>query len=493
MEENKLIENGKKSNVKKIVIGLILLVLAGGFIAFTVFNNTQVAAEETGGIARNALPVHWAYPEMQTIISQVNARGTVEFVDRHIIFPETQARITNVHVSVGDVVEVGDLLITYDDSVLDNLNDSLAQANLALRQAQLGLQAAQIAPTSAELLAAETQVEQARANIASTEAQLTQIDLQISQIEENIQTARVTQTDVQSLFESGVASRVELDNASDAVRRLEDQLAITASQRDAAALGLPLAEESVRLAQAQQDVLRNRNNQPGAVNQAQIQQVNIEQARLNIDQIQRSIDEFEQEERATVAGTILSVLVNEGEFSAAGRPLMEIADTSSNNLVVVVHVPENDAGNVALGQEVEISGGALGNRAYTGTISLIHPVAAPRQIGNTVETVITVEITPESGTHLQAGITVDADIVTNVLEDTLVVPLMSTLSAGGGLNFVFVIDEDSNLQRRDIVLGEFSNMYIEAIGIQENDMVIASPTHIMYEGMQVRPLGVVSE
>jgi len=492
MEQNNLMDNGKRSKTKKIIIGLILLALAGGFIAFAILNNTQ-PAEEAGGIARNALPVHWAYPEVQTIVSQVNARGTVEFVDRHIIFPETQARITTVHVNVGDIVEAGDLLITYDDSVLDSLHDSLAQANLALRQAQLGLQAAQIAPTSAELLAAETQVEQARANIATTEAQLAQIDLQINQIEENIQTARVTETDIQSLFDSGVASRVELDNASDAVRRLEDQLAITASQRDAAALGLPLAEESVRLAQAQQDVLRNRNNQPGAVNQAQMQQVNIEQARLNIDQIQRSIDEFEREERATVTGTVLAVLVNEGEFSAAGRPLMEIADTSSDNLVVVVHVPENDAGNVTLGQEVEISGGALGNRTYTGNISLVHPVATPRQIGNTVETVITVEITPQSGTRLQAGITVDADIVTNVLEDTLVVPLMSTLSAGGGVNFVFVIDEESNLQRRDIILGEFSNMYIEAIGVQENDMIVTSPTHIMYEGMQVRPLGVVTE
>ena len=492
MNENNLLENGKKSNIKKIVIGLILLVLAGGFVAFAVLNNRQ-PAEEAGGIARNALPVQWAYPEMQTIVSQVNARGTVELVDRHIVFPETQARITTVHVNVGDIVEVGDLLITYDDSVLDTLHDNLAQANLALRQAQLGLQAAQIAPTSAELLAAETQVEQARANIASTEAQLTQIDLQIGQIEENIQTALVTQADVQSLFDSGVASRVELDNASDAVRRLEDQLAITSSQRDAAALGLPLAEESVRLATAQQEALRNRNNQPGAVNQAQIQQVNIDQARLNIDQIQRSINEFEKEERATVAGTVLSVLVTEGEFSALGRPLVEIADTSSDNLVVVVHVPENDAGNVTLGQEVEISGGALGNRTYTGNITLVHPIAAPRQIGNSVETVITVEITPESGTHLQAGITVDADIVTNVLEDTLVVPLMSTLSAGGGVNFVFVIDEENTLQRRDIILGEFSNMYIEAIGVQENDMVVSSPTHVMYEGMQVRPLGVVAE
>ena len=479
------------SKLKKGIIALVLVVIVGGFVAYNVYSASTVDSE--GGFARNALPVQWTYPEIQTIVSQVSARGTVELVDRHLIFPENQARIVNVHVSVGDVVQVGDLLITYDDSVLDGLYDSLAQAQLALRQAELGLAATRIAPSATELLAAQNQIEQSRTNIANIEAQLAQIDLQISQLEENILSAQNTQANIQSLFDNGVATRVELDNATDAVRRLEDQLAITSSQRDATALGLPLARESERLAVSQHSAIRDRNAQPGAVNQAAIQQVSIEQAQLNISQIQRNIDEFEKEERATVAGTVLSVLVNEGEFSALGRPLMEIADISSDNQVIVVHVPENDAGNLQVGQEVEISGGALGNRTYTGRISLIHPIAAPRQMGNTVETVLTVEIVPERGTRLTAGITVDADIVTNVNEDTLVVPLMATLSAGGGVNFVFVIGEDSTLQRSDIVLGEFSNMYIEAIGILEDDMVVSAPTHMMYEGMQVRPLGVVAE
>jgi len=487
-------ENNTSGGNKKAIKIVIATLIIGAIAALIFFNiNNMNRQEAASGFARNALPVQWSHPERQTIVSQVSARGTVELIDRHTVFPETQARIVTVHVNVGDVVEVGDLLITYDDSVLENLHDNLAQAQLARRQAELGLAAARIPPTATELQAASTQIEQARNSIANIEAQLQQVDLQISQLEDNIQTARNTQNNIQGLYNNGVATRTELDNAIDAVRRLEDQLAITQSQRDATALGLPMARDNERLAVSQHNAIRDRNAQPGAVNQAQIQQVNIEQAQLNIDQIQRNIDEFEQEERATVAGTVLGVFVSEGEFSAAGRPLMEIADTSSDNLVVVVHVPENDAGNIALGQEVELSGGALGNRSYEGRINLIHPIAAPRQIGTVVETVLTVEIAPQPGTNLTAGITVDADIVTNVNVDTLVLPLMSTLSEGGGVNFVFVIDEDFTLARREITLGEFSNMYIEVTGIEEDDMVVSSPTHVMHEGMEVRPLGVVFE
>ena len=472
---------------KKFIIVLAVVIIAGGFIAFNMFNANRLEAAD--GIARNAPPVHWAYPSVQTIVSEVSARGAVELRDRTIVFPETQAQIIEVHVSVGDVVRVGDLLVTYDDSILDTLHDQLAEANLALRSAELGLAAARIAPTASELLAAENQIEQARANIANIEAQIEQIDLQISQLQDNIQTARNTQSDVQTLFNNGVATRIELDNAADAVRRLEDQLAITQSQRDATALGLPLARESERLAVSQHNTVRTRNAQPQAVNQAQIQQVSIERAQLQIAMIERNIAEFEQQERAAVDGTILNVFVEEGEFSATGRPLMEIADISSQNLVIVVHVPENDAGGIAMGQEVEISGGALGNHTYDGYIELIHPLAAPRQIGNTVETVVTVEIAARGTSLLRAGYTVDADIVTSVNEDTLVVPLMATRSAGGGQNYLLVVGDDNILERRDITLGEFSDMYIEAIGVNGSDRIVTNPTAALHPGMQVRPLG----
>lgn len=476
----------QKTNTKKIFIVIAILVVIVGLVVFNIMNANQ--AETEGGIARNALPVHWSHPTTQTIISRVTARGNVELRDRTIVFPETVALIQTVHVSVGDVVNDGDLLITYDDNILTTLEHQLAEARLALRSAELGLEATRIAPTRTELLAAENQIEQARVATANAESQVSQLDLQIAQMEENIQTALYSQANVERLVENGVAARRELDTAIESTRRLEDQLEVLHAQRATAEIGIPRLREAELLAASQLDALRNRNAQPTAVNAAQVQEVSIERALLAISQIERNIEEFQSEERATVSGTVLNILVQEGESSMTGRPLMEIADVSGENLVIIAHVPENEAGNLAIGQAVEISGGAIGNHRYEGVIELIHPLAAPRQMGTTVETVVTVEIQAFETNRLRAGNTVDATIVTGISEDAIVVPLMSTVSAGGGMAFVYVLTNESTLERRDITLGEFSEMHIEAYGVSVTDKIVNSPTATMHEDMQVRPI-----
>ena len=79
-----------------------------------------------------------------------------------------------------------------------------------------------------------------------------------------------------------------------------------------------------------------------------------------------------------------------------------------------------------------------------------------------------------------------------VIEETLVVPLMSTLSEAGGTHFIYVVSDDSTLVRRDVTLGEFSDMYIQVSGVYEDDMIVLNPTPQMYDGMQIRPLQVAS-
>ena len=521
-----------KKNLAKIVIALVVVLGAGGFIAFNLINAGGLAAADGGN--RNAIAVTWENPSIQTITTVVNARGTVELVNSTAVFPETQAQIRTIAVNIGDEVQVGDLLITYDDSILETFEDQLIEANLALRSAQLGLASAQLAPlpSDTEILSAENQIDQARTNITTIEAELNHIDLQISQaeqqmelqlaqieqnstlqisqIEENLRQAQATRDNVQTLFNAGVSTRVELDNAENSVRNLEDQLNtarrnmtdqldntrrnfedqlnLTRSQRNTATLRLAPAEEAVRLAQAQLSAIQGRTAQPQALNNAQIQQVQIEQAQFRISQIERNIADFAHEERSQVAGTVLSVFMQEGEFSTTARPMFEIADISSDNLVVIVHVPENNAGNLEVGQEVEISGGALGTTVYDGFISVIRPVATRQQIGTTVETAVTVEIIVPNADRLRAGFTIDADIVTNVNEDTMVVPLMSTLSETGGVNYVFVINDNNTLERRDIVIGGFSDMYVEVFGLTFADRIVSNPTMQMFDGMPVRPI-----
>jgi HlyD family secretion protein len=474
------------SNAKKAIIAVIAVAAAGAFIGVAYYNANQ--GEETSGVPRNATPVQWEYPRRETIVSKVNAKGTVEFIRKETVYPSTQAQITKVHVKVGDEVSEGDVLITYDDKVLSTYRDQLAEAELGLRTARLGLQSASIGASNAELLQAEAAIEQARKTIADIEAQLHQFDLSIAQIEDNISTARQNAERMKSLYDAGAATRVEFENAEKSLKQLTDQLESTRSQRASAELGLPIARENERLARVQYETLRNRASQPASVTQQEIQAISIEQAELRVAQIQKNIDEFVGEERAPVSGTVLALNVREGEYGTTGRALMEIADISNKNLVVVVLVPENDAKNIDLGQEAEIKGAALGTDRFAGHISKIYPLAERKQVGNSVETVLTVEITPEEGARLRAGYSIDAVIITKTSVDALAAPLMSIRSDTDGTEFVYVIGSDYTAQRRVVSLGEYSGIYVEVDGVGEDEQIIVNPSGQIQEGVAVRPL-----
>lgn len=474
------------STGKKILIFLVVLLVAGGLIAFGVYNASR--QQSATGIPKNAIPVQLENAHRETIVSRVSAKGSVELADKTTVYPETQARIKQVNVKAGDEVTAGDILLIYDTQALESYRDQLADAELALRSAELALESSRIPPTKTELLQAETQVKQAENTITDIDAQVRQIDLSLVQLSVSIEAAINKVNDTQSLHEQGIVTKTELDNARDALKNLENQLETTQSQRETALLGLPMAQENVRLAKAQYDALANRLKDPKSINQIASQEIAVEQAKLRITQIEKNIADFKPEETAPLSGTVITLYAAEGDVSTSGRALLEIADTSNRNLVIRINVPESDAKNIETGQSVDIKGAALGTDVYNGHISKIHPLAEKKQIGNAMETVLTVEIMPDSDILLRAGYTIDTSIITGTAEDTLVVPLMSTMSDEDGGHFVYIMNEDYSVEKRPVILGEYSGIYVQAAGVTEEDRIILNPSSQIKEGVYVKPI-----
>jgi multidrug efflux pump subunit AcrA (membrane-fusion protein) len=516
------------SKGKKALIFVCVLFIAGGLIAVGIYNASR--QEDSSGIPRNAIPVQFERAHRQTITSRVSAKGVVELVDRTAMFPGTQAKIETIHVRVGDEVREGDLLITYDPKILETYMDQLIEADLALRSAELALAAAKIPPTRTELLQAEAQTSQAEAQvrqaktqvrqaeaqviqaekaIADIEAQARQIELSLSQLQANLETAEKRAKDTQALYVLGISSKTEADGAQDAVTTLKGQIDTTALQLETALSGIPmaelnvllameslrlaeenvpLAEENVPLAEAQLNSIRNRLNDARTQNQIQSLELNIEQMELRIAMIQKNIDDFIQAEYAPVSGTVLMVYASEGDMAMSGRPLFDLADTSNRNLIIRINVPESDAKNIDIGQYAEIKGAAFGADSFAGHVSKIHPLAERKPVGNSMETVLTVEITPDENIRLRAGYSIDTTITTGVHENVIVVPLMSTLSDPDGGHFVYIMAEDHTVQRRDIRIGEYSGLYVQADGVTEEDRIILNPSSQIREGIFVRPI-----
>ena len=82
----------------------------------------------------------------------------------------------------------------------------------------------------------------------------------------------------------------------------------------------------------------------------------------------------------------------------------------------------------------------------------------------------------------------DAIIVTSVLEDAVVVPLMSTLSESNGDNYVFIMNSDSMAEKRVVDLLAYSGLYVAVTNVSPGEKVIQSPPQQVTEGTLVRPV-----
>ena len=223
------------------------------------------------------------------------------------------------------------------------------------------------------------------------------------------------------------------------------------------------------------------------LSQINILQVAIEQSGLRIRQIQREIDGYAPSEFAPANGTVIAAYVKKGDSVTPGYQLFDIADVSVNNLTIKAVVPENDARNLALDQDVEIRCIPIGQAVYRGKVSKISPTASIRQIGNSQETALMLEIWC-GGAPLKAGYTVDATIITKTVENTVVVPLMSTLREPDGTNYVYIMQDDYSVEKRIVELGEYAGIYVEVSNIKEGERTILNPSAQIKEGIFVKPV-----
>lgn len=78
---------------------------------------------------------------------------------------------------------------------------------------------------------------------------------------------------------------------------------------------------------------------------------------------------------ATRSGVVIERKVSQGQVAQPGDPLFTLADLS--NVWVVGAMPEQDAASVVLGQKVEISVPALGQRRFNGKVVFVSDTISP--------------------------------------------------------------------------------------------------------------------
>jgi len=336
--------------------------------------------------------------------SVLRASGTVEAVEVSIA-SEVPGRIAEVLVAEGERVMAGQPLIRLDDELLQGQMKqaeaalAAAEAQQAAAQANLDLLMAGVQPE--EIASAEEAVKAAEAAVAAAEAQLAQLQTGVSAADIAAAEAAVAQTAAQrkvaqdaydqtlkcfevalpgggqqkvcpglgTLEEQARAALAAANEAYAAAQERLDQLkrGATKNELDAARAQVEAAQAQKAMAQSQLDLLRG-GARPEQVSAAQAQ---VDAAQAQVDAASAGLDVLRlQIEKLTLTapsdGVVLTRAVEPGEVTLPGATLLTLGQIDS--LTITVYVPENQYGQVSLGQAAQVTVDSFPDQAFAAEV-----------------------------------------------------------------------------------------------------------------------------
>lgn len=358
-------------------------------------------------------------------VSTVTASGEIVATRYADIGSDLMGRVVELAVQEGDEVERGQQLARIDAT----------QARSTAEAAE-----AQVQALLAELRSARETVENTRAQVREAEAQQQEAVRRLER--------------AQSLYERGVLSRAEFDEAESAADGATARLA-------ALRAGVSRAEQQAAAAELR--VAQARAQGEGASDLL---------AKTRIV--------------APIDGTVTRLNVREGEMvvigiqNQPGTTLMTISDLAALN--AEVRVAEADVPRLRLGQRASITLEALPDRSFEGQVVEIGSSALPAAAGASAREFRVVVRLDEPDPALRPGFTCDSEIVTEVREDALTVPLQAVVlreaEDGTEETGVFLADGDTALFT-PVETGIIGGIRMQVRGLEEGEQVVAGPYQVL--------------
>ena len=259
----------------------------------------------------------------------------------------------------------------------------------------------------------------------------------------------------QSVNEGDVLMTIKNDELDNAVA--EAQRAVAAAQEDlknaqaalAAAQAAPTSDADG--ATASTDATANASAVSSAQRnlasaQATLDQANAKAAERTVKAPSSgSIVELNAKVGATVTG---GMVMGEGDTSG-GKQCMQIADLSK--MKVTVQVGEKDIAKIAVGQSANVTYPAFPDIVSQGTVTAIASVANSDAANGGDSVTFNVDILIEApDARLKPGMTAEVSVVTEQLDDVVMVPTMALMTEDGEHYYVNVATDDEGKQTRRV-------------------------------------------
>lgn len=182
---------------------------------------------------------------------------------------------------------------------------------------------------------------------------------------------------------------------------------------------------------------------------------------------------------STVAGTVLSIPVSQGDTISTNTVIATIGNLS--DLKVSVAVPERFLANLRLGSRAEARFDAIPEAVYEASVIEMSPVVD--SVSRTLEVKLGLD---RSDRRILAGMFATVRLVTESRKNVLVVP-RSAVGITSSEAYVFVIKADETVERRNVVLGiEAEDSFEVKKGISSGEKVVTEGRSMLSSGDRVR-------
>ncbi len=327
--------------------------------------------------------------------------------------------------------------------------------------------------TEQQLVAAETQMKVAEINLDSARDQVELLqslptEEQIAMAELQLEQAKIAE---ESAYEAYLIAREVYENRDAAKAQLDAayaQMQIAAANVDAARAALALAEKG-----ASEEVIRSAR-------------AGLEQARASLRMAEDALQRASIE--APISGTVLSLLVKEGDIIGPGQPVAVIGQI--DGIRVRMTLPEEVASKVREGDEVVITPVSSGE-SVVGTIESldIAAVDAPGLF-------TAVAASSDMKAPLVGGFA-EVRLVTARRQNVLTVPVDALVYAGDR-TLVYVVEQEGQdiavAREREVKVGLIHQDRAEIVaGLEDGALVIVSGAEFLDDGIRVMVQEATSE
>ncbi|MCL2165975.1 MAG: HlyD family efflux transporter periplasmic adaptor subunit [Clostridiales bacterium] len=422
-----------KKNVKRILLGLAILVAVGGGLYYAMMPTPVALTQVIPGTAELSFTEQGLY-----------AAGNILTV-----YPLVQGRLLEVSVAEGQSVRAGDVLCVVDPEPMQQGIERI-RGSIRGYEAQVG--------------AAESQQRSSNAGIGE------QTRLQTILIAQNRRNLEVAQEDLaraELLYEAGALAKIDVDNLSALVAQYASALEANEQQLAVIAAGA------------------------GASGLADYYRALIEAEEISIAQLEKDIENCHV--RTPVSGVVTGLYAKGTNYITAGAPVAVI--TVLEGGAIEVYVSTRDVSSVRPGDQVALTlKRREGNLEFAGRVDQVESNAEIRLSAlGLEERRVKVRVTPDPASAaditLGAGYDVDVRFIVYREENKLTIP-KTALFQDDGSDMVWVIRDGKALPVPVVKGMELRTSYVIESGLTAGEAVVTDANNeALKNGLKVTEAG----